>query len=317
MNYQLLEYLERNFNNYVSGALLADIFKQSRSNIWKEVNKIRKKGFLIDSSSKLGYKMIGYNQCITPFQIKKNAQEITDVILLDTVDSTNNYLKNHSPSLPSRTLIIADEQTGGKGRFRRSFFSPVGGVYSSLLIKQAFPLKYSNYLTMVVALSVVDTIKQLYSITPSIKWQNDVYLNGKKICGILCEGAIDIETQMYQHIIIGIGVNLTNVVFDSTLLSIASNLEAETGKKIERGLFISFLYKNLFFYLDLITKNDIRFIDTYRRYNYIIGKTIKIRGDDTLYLAKAIDDDGYLIVEDINTKQLIRNSNEVSIYEFK
>lgn len=317
MNYELLQYLEQQPNQYISGEELAQKFSQTRSNIWKQIQIIRKKGFEIVSSTNRGYAFKHYHHAITPYQIQKLVKEPLDVLLFDHLASTNTYIKQHHLDLKTPTLVVADTQSGGKGRFERSFFSYKGGIYLSLFIKKAFPLVYGNYLTIMAGLAVVKTIEQLYQVTPSIKWQNDVFLNNKKICGILCEGGLHLETQLYDYVIIGIGVNLLDTSFPSNLEDIATSLETETGITIERGTFIGVLLHYFNQFLHQLQQNNLSFMEDYKAYNFLLQKKIKIRNQPDVYRVLDIDQEGYLVVQNLRTKNITKNGSEVSIYEIQ
>ena len=146
---------------------------------------------------------------------------------LARVDSTNNYLKQRAAEgAPHGLAVIADEQTGGRGRFGRTFESPAGkGLYLSVLLRPPFSPAQMAGLTPWAAVAVCRAVETLTGLSPRIKWINDILLEGKKLCGILTEADIAPDGRM-NHVILGIGVNLTQTGDDFTpeVAAIATSL---------------------------------------------------------------------------------------------
>lgn len=136
------------------------------------------------------------------------------------------------------TLVVADCQKAGKGRRGRSWVSPAGrNIYFTLLLKPSFAPDKAPMLTLVMALSVAQALKQETGIGVGIKWPNDLVLNGKKICGILTEMTLE-QTQI-QAVVIGVGINAGPMDFPKELTDKAASLETECGVKIQRASLIA------------------------------------------------------------------------------
>jgi len=206
------------------------------------------------------------------------------IIYLKTVDSTNTYLKQRANGLPDRTVVIAKSQTAGKGTRERSFISPEGGLYMSVLLKNVVP----DLLTVCAGVSVADAIAELDADkNPKIKWVNDVLINGKKVCGILTEASSG-------NYIVGIGINIKH-----------SDKLPDTATALGFEMPPEKILEKFFYYLD----NDV--MDKYRAYSSVLSQRIKFGEREGI--AAAILDNGNLKVKLDSEEIVILNSGEVSI----
>lgn len=203
--------------------------------------------------------------------------------IFDTLPSTNDYCETHE--FGEDTAIIAREQTGGKGTKGRSFSSPRGGVYLSLV--RYYPCKAENSFSLMIAscMAVVKTL-ELYGVSADVKWPNDVFLNGKKICGILIKNSF--EGENVKKSITGIGVNVNNDI-PKDLADIAINLKSVVGE-VDIDEFYKRLIENL--YADYS-------VDEYRSRNIVLGKEITVikNGESRKAVAEDIAADGSLILK--------------------
>ena len=237
-----------------------------------------------------------------------------ELILLDEIGSTNDYAKELAKGGASHgTAVIASFQTKGKGRLGRSFFSPKGtGIYMSLILRPSFSADKNMLITSFAAAAVASAIEKVSSALPKIKWVNDIYLNNKKVCGILTESLLNSDTGELQYIILGIGVNDKKIDFPPELSEIATSIGNETGEDISREVLSSHILTEL----DRLYKtfDEGSFLEDCRRKSNILGREIKvIRGDES-YSAKALDIDnlGGLIIEKDGKREILY-SGEVSI----
>ena len=232
-------------------------------------------------------------------KIKKSLNFECEVELLETVDSTNLYLKRNA-TISKDTLVVAKTQTAGKGRYGKSFYSDENGIYMSLLLNKAIPAKNVYLLTVSAAVAVAEALNDLYGINAKIKWVNDVYCGTKKLCGILCE--------------VGIGINIFKTHFPTDILNIATSLEELVDKPcIDRNNIISSVINRFY---DLINhKNHEEIVRRYKDLSLMLGKEIVVLSAEGAYSAKVvdIDDNAQLIVENQNGKIIALNSGEISI----
>jgi len=203
--------------------------------------------------------------------------------IFDTLSSTNDYCETRE--FGEDTAIIAREQTGGKGTKGRSFSSPRGGGYLSLV--RYSPCKAENSFSLMIAscMAVVKTL-ELYGVSAGVKWPNDVFLNGKKICGILIKNSF--EGENVKKSITGIGVNVNNDI-PKDLADIAINLKSVVGE-VDIDEFYKRLIENL--YADYS-------VDEYRSRNIVLGKEITVikNGESRKAVAEDVAADGSLVLK--------------------
>ena len=203
--------------------------------------------------------------------------------IFDTLPSTNDYCETRE--FGEDTAIIAREQTGGKGTKGRSFSSPRGGVYLSLV--RYYPCKAENSFSLMIAscMAVVKTL-ELFGVSAGVKWPNDVFLNGKKICGILIKNSF--EGENVKKSITGIGVNVNNDI-PKDLADIAINLKSVVGE-VDIDEFYKRLIENL--YADYS-------VDEYRSRNIVLGKEITVikNGESRKAVAEDVAADGSLVLK--------------------
>lgn len=193
---------------------------------------------------------------------------LNNVICLDTLQSTNTYLKAMA-SAPDRTVVTADSQTGGRGRYDRAFHSPKGGIYMSYLFRN--PVYDPRYLTAVCGVCIKRCIESHCGVSLGIKWVNDLILNGKKICGILAESVID--NQGTRTVVgIGINVNTQKSDFAGELSQIASSLYVQTGKTFDKDRLCAEIIKAL----DDMDADIGQYLDEYRKSCITLGKDVYV-----------------------------------------
>ena len=177
---------------YVSGQELCETFGVSRTAVWKHIKALKEEGYVIDSVSNKGYKLVKCPDILLAEDIKSSLSTSwlgKTIKVMKTVDSTNLEARRLAEAGASHgTLVTAEEQTSGKGRRGRSWVSMPGqGVWMSFVLRPDVELENSSMLTLVAALAVEKGIKDAAGIDGKIKWPNDVLINGKKVCGILTE----------------------------------------------------------------------------------------------------------------------------------
>lgn len=315
----IIQILQDNIGQVVSGEEIAKKLGITRNAVWKNIISLQEMGYKIENKQGKGYILKEDNDVLSEIGIRKYLSDKNiDIIILDRVDSTNDYIKKYIDEIQDKWLIVfANEQTNGKGRLGRSFYSPRNtGLYFSVLLKPDFGFEYSTFLTTACAVAVCSGIKKVFpNLEPKIKWVNDVYIDDKKVCGILTEGQINIETQTFAYAIVGVGVNIyvPSDDFPQDIKNIAtslSNSEFGDGKNLLASTIID-EYKKLYL---TIGKND-TISKKYRELSCVIGKDIiAIRGDEKKeYTAIGIDDKCRLIVSNNKGENDILSSGEISI----
>lgn len=238
----------------------------------------------------------------------------------DAIDSTNSVAKRliEAGKLDHDTVICADMQTGGRGRCGKSFFSPADtGIYMTVVLKDMGRIEDQVTMTTRTAVAAARGINRVTGIYPDIKWVNDLYLNGRKIAGILCEAVNDYEKGLLKYVVIGIGVNLTTSQFPDDIADKAGSLFGDKAIDVKEKL-ISEIADCII--TELRSNDTEHTYDEYRKHSNVIGHKISFVENNVVTEAKAIDidDAGGLITEYIESgsgsvKQRVLNSGEISI----
>ncbi len=278
----ILSYLLES-EGYVSGEDLSNRLDISRAAVNTAVKSLRNDGYKISSSTKKGYLLenrpdkLGYGELLHFL----GQERMKDVIFLDSVDSTNNYLKDiaSSPKIPTGTVVVSDHQTRGKGRLGRSFESPKGkGVYLSYLIRPGRNASDISSITAKTSVCIINAISKVCGITPSVKWVNDIILNGKKISGTLTELSSESESGLISSIVIGTGININEreTDFPEEIRQKASSLFLETGKKTYRAALAAEFIKELDNMTSLLGSGEDLFLASYREHCITTGHDVGV-----------------------------------------
>ena len=294
---------------YISGQELAEKYGKSRAAVWKAVKALSKEGYIISAVTNKGYILKKGDDILSKAEISLYLERDIDVMCFASIDSTNSYAKRLlAEGKQGEFLICANEQTAGRGRQGKSFYSPAHtGVYFSLVTRPQTSLQNAVTATTAAATAVCKAIEKLTDKKPKIKWVNDVYLDGEKICGILTEAVTDFETGTVDSVIIGIGINIKTSDFPNDIEG-AGCLDAE----INRSRLVAEIVNEL---LEISAGDHRRFIDYYRSHSLVIGQKIKFieNGKITPATAVEIDDRGGLTVRLENGVLKTLRSGEISI----
>ncbi len=234
-----------------------------------------------------------------------------ELLHLSETDSTNTYLKTLAANGERRTvLLLADRQSGGRGRLGRSFFSPDGGLYMSLLFFPDMTPEEASLLTPLAALAVCAALGELFGVETQIKWVNDIYKDGKKLCGILAEAEPD------KYAVIGIGLNIAEPSggFPEDIADIAVALLPKgsdiTALKEKLAIKIAELFLH---YME--NRRDARLLEEYRRRLLFVGERVFVNRFGEAYTATVlgINDDYGLCVRTESDETLVLHSGEISI----
>lgn len=318
----VLEALQRSGENYLSGEALSEELCISRTAVWKAIRILRDEGYTIKAVTNRGYRLIHEEDVITEKSLREHLftrYKNNRLYIYDTLDSTNNRAKQLALENASHgTTVIAMQQTAGKGRLGRSFFSPREGIYLSIIIKPTFDLSKSVLVTAAASVAVAQAIESVCGRQAQIKWVNDVYLDGKKICGILTEGITDFETGHIESLVIGIGVNTSVKDFPDELRDTVGAVDGEYSRAALAAEIISRTLK----FAENIESRE--FIREYRDRSMVIGKNVTVyKGIYSISPEKelegrsakvlGIDDDGGLEVIYADEKRELLTSGEISV----
>ena len=297
---KVLALLEHNKEKIYSGQLIATQLGVSRTSVWKAIQSLRAEGYLIESGTNNGYRLSSQSDVLNQEKIQSKLDHDVTVIAYASIDSTNSEAKRLlETQLSGNFLVVSDEQTAGRGRHGRFFHSPEKtGLYMSLALQHISSEVDAALLTTAAAVAVCQSIEEMTSLSPKIKWVNDIFLNGRKICGILTEGIMNFETQSVESIILGIGINISvdREQLPDDLKNKVGGLSNHSSGTINRNdLTVSIINNFLAIYQDI---NSREFLEDYRERCFVLGKTItfKQKQEQIRAIAEGIDDDGGLIV---------------------
>lgn len=297
--------------NGASGERLASELGVSRNAIWKAVAALKKEGYNISAKQNVGYRL--ENEPVSAEWIRRALAHDLPIEVHDEIDSTNNRAKMLAENgAPSGTVVCARRQTGGRGRYGRPFFSPEGGVYMSVILRPNVPAERAVMLTPMAAVAVARAIEAIADVEVQIKWVNDLFIRGKKVCGILSEASMDFESGQLAYAVIGMGVNVQPMHFPDSIANIATSIGNEWHGGVSPNRLIAGICDQLIALMPELESGA--FMEEYRARSNVIGKRIQVRRGDEQFPARAIaiDDAGGLVIETENGVQTVR-SGEISI----
>lgn len=335
----VLKALEENRGIPVSGGRLAESLKLSRGAVWKAIESLREQGYRIEAVSRRGYTLSVANDLLSaegilPHLMRQDIQR-EQIFVYKTVESTNQLAKKMAVEGAGHgTILLAEEQTNGRGRLGRSFYSPSGtGLYMSVLLRPTGSAEQALTVTTTAAVAVCRALEKTYRISPGIKWVNDIFYQDRKICGILAEAVSDFQTGTVESLILGIGINIyppeqgfpeelkriagtviqSDTEFPGSFGFAGSDTAEQPKTYASRNHLAAALIDQL---MSLLEEPDFQTIlVAYKERCFILGDNILvIRGDQTQN-AKALDIDsrGGLVVEMDDGSHATLRTGEISI----
>ena len=311
----------RSTEEYVSGQQLCEALGVSRTSVWKSINSLREDGYQIDAIPNKGYKIIGSPDSIAKEEIasRLHTKRIgKEIYYFSKIDSTNQYAKKlGEEGAPDGTIVIADEQTKGKGRSGRHWVTPPGSAIAfTILLRPKLPPASISMVTLVKGLAVCNAIRELYHLPVGIKWPNDVVIDGRKICGILTEMSAEVDGVHY--IVIGTGINTNVDSFPDEIKDVATSLKIQLGHPVDRA---EVLVRVIEFFEEYYEKfeedGDLRRLqDTYNEELLNMNEGVRVLDPKGEYtgVALGIDPEGQLLVKRDDTGEIVKVwSGEVSV----
>ena len=306
MRKTIVEMLKNAGKNFVSGESIAGELGISRTAVWKHVQKLRKSGYEILSRERCGYKLKDAPDILLPseIQIGLDTQIIgKEMHYHPSVDSTNRVAKALAYNgAADGAIVVAEEQTGGKGRLNRNFYSPRGkGIWFSVILRPNLLPKDAPKCTLMAAVAIAEAMKR-FNLKADIKWPNDIMFNGRKLVGILTEMTGEIGKITYLVVGVGINVNISRKEFPEELRNIAASLSEMSGEEISRVKFFRAVLEEFDkLYREVTVADFDKVIQRWKEYNITLGKNIKVISaiDGKSFTGKAVDlnADGALVVE--------------------
>ncbi|MBZ5751497.1 MULTISPECIES: biotin--[acetyl-CoA-carboxylase] ligase [Metabacillus] len=305
---KLLEAFSKADGEFLSGQKISDYIGCSRTAVWKHMEELRKEGYELEAVRRLGYRITKKPDKISSNEIQlglKTTMMGRHIHFEEIVSSTQKIARNlANEGVEEGTIVVADQQTNGKGRMARVWYSPKGtGIWMSMIIRPNLPVNQTPQLTLLTAVAIVQAIEELTPLKPEIKWPNDIMLNGKKLVGILTE--LQAEADQVHSVIIGTGINVNQKIddFPEELQSIATSIFIETGTVWERAQFIQMILLKFEGLYSLFLTQGFKPIKLlWESYAISLNKKIIARTLSGTIVGKAIgiDDDGVLLIETNN-----------------
>ncbi len=313
---KVLKILKNAGGEYVSGEKIAQTLGVTRCSVWKAVLQLKKEGNMIYSVTNKGYCLSFSPELIEAESIKANLPrefDGVDIRVIDKTESTNSVLRSLADAgAPSGTVVIAREQTAGRGRQGKSFVSERDcGVYMSMLVRPELPAEDIAFVTTLTGVAVCKAINSSTELSPKIKWTNDIVANGKKVGGILTELTMNMETGKPDYCVVGVGVNCVTPLggYDREIRNIAGSIGELSGSEPDPNRVAAAIIEH--FYTAYFGSEPIAFgenditnwqrgyiIDEARDLSAVLGQEIEVVAGERIFRGTAIDisGEGSLIV---------------------
>lgn len=206
---KVLSHLKSHRSKYLSGQKISDALNMSRVTVWKCISKIRSLGYKVEANQKLGYKLTELTDHLLPWETKRGLETKLigkRIYYFENIDSTQNYAsKLASDPKEDGTLVIARTQSHGRGRQKREWISPKGGIWLSIILHPKFEVSKATIFPIASSLALAVAIEKVLKLKPKLKWPNDVVLNDKKVAGMLVD--VSVEAGSVENLILGVGIN--------------------------------------------------------------------------------------------------------------
>jgi len=292
---------------YVSGEVLAKKLGISRVAIWKQIQKLKDRGYKITSDQNLGYCLISRPNLLLPQEIQRELSTNyigKKIYYFPELKSTNIMAKektlHRAEGIDESTLIIAEKQSAGKGRLGREWFSPAGGIWLSVILYPQLLPSYISRITLVTAVAVVKAIKVCTQIESQIKWPNDILINEKKVCGILTE--MSAELDMINWVVVGIGINanIDHQDFPEDIQENTISLKETLGKEISRVKLVQTFLQEFEKHYEILKRREFfSILKEWKLYSHTLGRKIRIDMGEKIVTGEAVDinEEGALILK--------------------
>ena len=297
--------MRKEADDHISGQQLCEQFQVSRTAVWKVINQLKEEGYQVEAVRNKGYRIIESPDVLTREELAVQIGDATrwagqEIVCFTETDSTNVRARKLGENGAAHgTLVVAEQQTAGRGRRGRGWESPAGSsIYMSLLLRPEFLPNKAPMLTIVMAYSVATALREQTGLDFRIKWPNDIVLNGKKVVGILTEMSTEIE--YINHVVIGVGINVNTEAFPEEICATATSIRRESGKTWRRAELIAAILRQFEVqYERFVKEEDLAYLrEAYDAILVNCNREVRILGEKDGYRAVAlgIDDQGELLV---------------------
>jgi len=283
---------------WVSGEDMARRQGISRAAVWKQIQALRRRGYRIASSTRRGYLLMDQPDLLDADRIKKDL--VTNwlgrnLLILAEASSTNAVALSSISQQQSGSVILAETQKEGRGRLSRSWASPPGGIWMSLVLRQDIPLSRVYRINMAASVSICRAISRQLGLQAAIKWPNDILIQEQKVCGILME--LGAQVDRLDYAVVGVGLNANNDIAAFPSQWRSTSLAAELGRSIDRCALIAAILNEMERALDDMESQEI--YEEWRSRSLTLGKRVRICSaeGDLIGQVLDLDQDGALILK--------------------
>lgn len=317
MKNKIINLLREHPEMYHSGESISTTLGVSRTAIWKHIKALKLEGYAIESVTNRGYRLLEEPRILNQRNVESLQQAydfIEFTLYLESVDSTNYEAKRQALNHSKQGLIVAGEQTNGKGRLGRTWASQANaGLWTSLLLRPNIEPESASKVTLTAATAMAEALTALTGLEIGIKWPNDLVVNGKKVCGILTE--MSAELNHVHYIILGTGVNISQIDFPEDLKNKATSLKLEGANVLAIEVLKMFLDRFSHYYHLFVEGEMAEIIAHHKKHSVTLGKEVIIEtlGEKRQALALDIDLNGNLIIENRQKEKETVFSGEVSV----
>lgn len=304
----------------ISGQKLAQYTRLSRTAVWKHIQALRKEGYQIESSPKVGYQLKDLPNQLLPREIKfglKTSFIGQEVYFYNQVDSSQKIARQLAEQgKPEGTAVIAEKQTQGQGRIKRSWYSLPKGLALSLILRPTvFPEKATHF-SLLAGVAAVKCLREVCPVKTELKWPNDIFVKGKKVGGILVE--LSAEADRINYLILGLGLNVNSGKEDlpEDILQTATSLKAETGFELPRlELVQKFFYHLENSYLQYLSQGFFPILEAWKKMNNTLGQQVMVNQHNKKIIGQAEDltETGGLRLKTSQGELIIINSGDISL----
>ena len=286
---------------YISGEILAETLGVSRAAVHKRICKLREQGYRIIGGKNRGYRIVSRPDILLPEEVMSRMAQGGDswrFVYEMATSSTQTIAKELAGRNDTEnTVVLAERQTGGYGRFQRQWSSPQGGIWCSLVLRPAVSPEHVHFITFIISICVCRALERVAGVTALIKWPNDIVVNNKKLAGILVE--MSAEIGRVNWVVAGIGINVNNTL-PETLKASAASLKTVTGKKYPRAAILAAFLEEYESSLPLFVAGGFdAFRDEYCHRFWLQDTPVSVQtGQETITgIVNGIDTDGALLLK--------------------
>jgi BirA family biotin operon repressor/biotin-[acetyl-CoA-carboxylase] ligase len=303
----------------VSGEEIARSLSLSRSGVWKRIKQLQSLGVKVSGRQNQGYRLASWPDLLLPelLEYYRQAQDLGKAVAwLPTVDSTNTRAKELARQGASHgTLVVAEQQTAGRGRRGRDWLSePGSGIFASVILRPNLPAEQVPLLTLTAGIALVEAVQQFGLQDAWLKWPNDVWVGERKLAGVLSE--LSGQMDHVDFVVIGMGINTAQRKFPGELAERATSFYRELGQEVNRAELLADVLRRLEGLLPALENQDSKaFLDKWRRYDRLVGRKVTVAAPAESYVGEVlgISQNGALIVRGVDGQERAVLAGDVSL----